>query len=350
MKTSYERANLSWITCSKLWPLVIRLILSMVLSSRLDKIIRKLLSSIGNSFKGHGWYSKQILLWSIAVFCCQAAWLRQIVYFECGDLLWFRKRQDAFVCQIDRLPDDSREPAAPPVGAGFLNEAGRVKGAVGEEPHTVRPLLLHRFLGLSSGGWIGKPPEAVLHQHSLFHTVQAQRSSSHPLPRPAPACCWKTMFPWSRFRSGSGTAISARPPTSTPTWRRTPRPARRTPCSAPWALKRWEIRAQNKKKAKQHMSLGRMWRRGWDSNPCAVSDKLISSRGRYDRFDTSPKSISTSSLGKRRELMERTAHDPILGAPCKPSKIKALRRFDSTFRIRFRVNRYTRKIRENDGR
>ena len=36
--------------------------------------------------------------------------------------------------------------------------------------------------------------------------------------------------------------------------------------------------------------------------------------------------------------MERTAHDPIPGAPCKPSKIKALRRFDSTFRIRFRVS------------
>ena len=35
--------------------------------------------------------------------------------------------------------------------------------------------------------------------------------------------------------------------------------------------------------------------------------------------------------------MERTAHDPIPGAPCKPSKIKAFRRFDSTFRIRFRV-------------
>ena len=35
--------------------------------------------------------------------------------------------------------------------------------------------------------------------------------------------------------------------------------------------------------------------------------------------------------------MERTAHDPTPGAPCKPSKIKALRRFDSTFRIRFRV-------------
>ena len=39
--------------------------------------------------------------------------------------------------------------------------------------------------------------------------------------------------------------------------------------------------------------------------------------------------------------MERTAHDPIPGAPCKPSKIKALRRFDSTFRIRFRVKLVT---------
>ena len=39
--------------------------------------------------------------------------------------------------------------------------------------------------------------------------------------------------------------------------------------------------------------------------------------------------------------MERTAHDPIPGAPCKPSKIKAFRRFDSTFRIRFRVKLVT---------
>ena len=39
--------------------------------------------------------------------------------------------------------------------------------------------------------------------------------------------------------------------------------------------------------------------------------------------------------------MERTAHDPIPGAPCKPSKIKALRRFDSTFRIGFRVKLVT---------
>ncbi len=33
--------------------------------------------------------------------------------------------------------------------------------------------------------------------------------------------------------------------------------------------------------------LNRIWRRGRDSNPRAVSSKLISSQPRYDRFDTS---------------------------------------------------------------
>ena len=31
-----------------------------------------------------------------------------------------------------------------------------------------------------------------------------------------------------------------------------------------------------------------IWRRRWDSNPRALSDNSISSRARYDRFDTSP--------------------------------------------------------------
>ncbi len=31
-----------------------------------------------------------------------------------------------------------------------------------------------------------------------------------------------------------------------------------------------------------------IWRRGWDSNPCDVAVKLISSQPRYDHFDTSP--------------------------------------------------------------
>lgn len=33
---------------------------------------------------------------------------------------------------------------------------------------------------------------------------------------------------------------------------------------------------------------GFRWRRGWDSNPCDVAVKLISSQPRYDHFDTSP--------------------------------------------------------------
>ena len=71
-----------------------------------------------------------------------------------------------------------------------------------------------------------------------------------------------------------------------------------------------------------------------------LGTRLFESRT-FDHSDISPciyLHISPQKhLGKRRELMERTAHDPIPGAPCKPSKIKALRRFDSTFRIRFRV-------------
>ena len=35
-----------------------------------------------------------------------------------------------------------------------------------------------------------------------------------------------------------------------------------------------------------------MWRSGWDSNPRVVSDKLISSQPRYDRFDTAPRGMT----------------------------------------------------------
>ena len=42
---------------------------------------------------------------------CVAAWLRQIVYYECIDLLRFRKRQDVFAYPIDQLPDESSKPA-----------------------------------------------------------------------------------------------------------------------------------------------------------------------------------------------------------------------------------------------
>ena len=39
-------------------------------------------------------------------------------------------------------------------------------------------------------------------------------------------------------------------------------------------------------------------RRGWDSNPCALSDKRFSRPPRYDHFDTSPK-YSTSNQCKK---------------------------------------------------
>ena len=39
------------------------------------------------------------------------------------------------------------------------------------------------------------------------------------------------------------------------------------------------------------------WRRGWDSNPCAIARKLISSQPRYDHFDTSPSMSIRSKFG-----------------------------------------------------
>jgi hypothetical protein len=47
-----------------------------------------------------------------------------------------------------------------------------------------------------------------------------------------------------------------------------------------------------KKVAASEMQLATtIWRRGWDSNPRTLAGHLISSQGRYDRFDTSPYSI-----------------------------------------------------------
>ena len=44
-----------------------------------------------------------------------------------------------------------------------------------------------------------------------------------------------------------------------------------------------------KRKVQQTLEFtGLFWRRGWDSNPCAIARKLISSQPRYDHFDTSP--------------------------------------------------------------
>lgn len=56
------------------------------------------------------------------------------------------------------------------------------------------------------------------------------------------------------------------------------------------------------------------WRSGWDSNPRAREDYLISSQARYDHFDTAPYMLNRcfSSLffgekGLWKELTERTA-------------------------------------------
>ena len=40
-----------------------------------------------------------------------------------------------------------------------------------------------------------------------------------------------------------------------------------------------------------------VWRRGRDSNPCALSRKLISSQPRYDHFDTSPYMFTLKNEG-----------------------------------------------------
>lgn len=57
------------------------------------------------------------------------------------------------------------------------------------------------------------------------------------------------------------------------------------------------------------------WRSGWDSNPRAREDYLISSQARYDHFDTAPYMFSRRfslpfSDRKRlwKELTERTAN------------------------------------------
>ncbi len=57
------------------------------------------------------------------------------------------------------------------------------------------------------------------------------------------------------------------------------------------------------------------WRSGWDSNPRAREDYLISSQARYDHFDTAPYMFSrrfplpfSSEKGLWKELTERTAN------------------------------------------
>ena len=68
-----------------------------------------------------------------------------------------------------------------------------------------------------------------------------------------------------------------------------------------------------------------VWRRWWDSNPRTLADQTISSRSRYDHFDTSPYLSQHQHLRKRGELMGRTKKNIKLKIPEKPRKIKGFR-------------------------
>ena len=66
-------------------------------------------------------------------------------------------------------------------------------------------------------------------------------------------------------------------------------------------------------------------RSGLDSNPRTLADQTISSRSRYDHFDTTPYLSQHQHLGKRGELMGRTSKNIKLRIPEKPRKIKGFR-------------------------
>ena len=86
------------------------------------------------------------------------------------------------------------------------------------------------------------------------------------------------------------------------------------------------------------------WRRRWDSNPRTLADQTISSRSRYDHFDTSPYLSQHQHLRKRGELMGRTKKNIQLKIPEKPRKIKGFRsgsyRIATTISSRSRYDRF----------
>lgn len=67
------------------------------------------------------------------------------------------------------------------------------------------------------------------------------------------------------------------------------------------------------------------WRSGWDSNPRNLAVQLISSQSRYDHFDTAPYLSQHQHLGKRGELMGRTSKNIKLRIPEKLHKINGFR-------------------------
>ena len=93
-------------------------------------------------------------------------------------------------------------------------------------------------------------------------------------------------------------------------------------CSMAWALHRTE---KEKPAAGKPDYWRDFWRSGWDSNPRNLAVQLISSQSRYDHFDTSPYLSQHQRLRKRGELMGRTSKNIKLRIPGKPRKIKGFR-------------------------
>lgn len=93
-------------------------------------------------------------------------------------------------------------------------------------------------------------------------------------------------------------------------------------CSMAWALRKIE---KEKPAAGKTDYWRGFWRSGWDSNPRNLAVQLISSQSRYDHFDTAPYLSQHQHLGKRGELMGRTSKNIKLRIPEKPHKIKGFR-------------------------
>ena len=93
-------------------------------------------------------------------------------------------------------------------------------------------------------------------------------------------------------------------------------------CSMAWALHRTE---KEKPAAGKTDYWRDFWRSGWDSNPRNLAVQLISSQSRYDHFDTAPYLSQHQHLGKRGELMGRTSKNIKLRIPEKTHKIKGFR-------------------------
>ena len=85
---------------------------------------------------------------------------------------------------------------------------------------------------------------------------------------------------------------------------------------------------------------GFIWRRGWDSNPCAIARKLISSQPRYDHFDTSPYMLTRhteiNAIFSCIRIPVRTGGVLETMECPKPAWLKGFRRFD--FRLAKKIS------------